>query len=396
LGRTVLFGWEMGSALGHVDKLRIVGDAMRAAGWRTVFALREPAAGATVGLDMATVLQAPRWPPQLPQFRTRENLPRTSLTFGQTLGYAGYHDGAALQERLAQWQAILTEVKPDIAVSDYSPTLNLACRGRVPVVVTGAGYSAPPWRMERYPRLHERASEPLFDETALTENVNRALGRLGLPSIHFLPQVMEAQSHCIASLPLLDPYDGLREAPCIGPILERVPALNDTPPDRLFVYLYERVLADDALVDMLLDLPLPATLYIPGMDATMRERFRTAGHEALVELADMDAVLPRVRAVISHGGTGLATLAILAGRPQLVLNTHIEQLITGDVLTRAGIGMRVGLGAATKPRAREAVRSLCFDSGLLARANAAARDNRQWFRLSATNVIVECCEALAG
>jgi UDP:flavonoid glycosyltransferase YjiC (YdhE family) len=53
---------------------------------------------------------------------------------------------------------------------------------------------------------------------------------------------------------------------------------------------------------------------------------------------DLSQVLPACRLVVHLGGSGLAAEALLAGVPQLVLVTHVEQHLTGIALERAGIG----------------------------------------------------------
>ncbi|MCG6859554.1 MAG: hypothetical protein LJE67_15960 [Salaquimonas sp.] len=396
MARTALLGWEMGAGLGHAHKLKIVGNEMERQGWRVIYALRNPETAPIVGIDPAAVVASTRWPRKPPEFLEKQNRPRTSLTFGQNLGFNGYHDSDLIHDRILAWQAILDAVKPDLVVSDFSPTLNLACRGRVPLVVAGSGFLVPPADIERYPRLHDRASAPLFDELALAGNVNRALGRLGLPLIEALPEVMDGQERCVCTMAIFDPYDGMRREACIGTILEAMPELNEEPEDRLMVYLQKPALARPETVEMLLALPLPATLYIPGMDEAMRARFRDAGHEPLTGPADVTEVLPRVRAVISQGGIGLASTALLTGRPQLVLNTHIEELLTGEAIERSGLGFRLGMGRASLPHVAEPLRQVCFDEEMLRCAVTIARQHRDLYAKPAREILVEHCNALVS
>src|SRR3546814_6352681 len=56
----------------------------------------------------------------------------------------GYGRRDALAHRLTAWEGVLDTVRPDVVVGDFSPTLNLAARGRVPSIVVGNGYTIPP------------------------------------------------------------------------------------------------------------------------------------------------------------------------------------------------------------------------------------------------------------
>jgi hypothetical protein len=48
-------------------------------------------------------------------------------------------------------------------------------------------------------------------------------------------------------------------------------------------------------------------------------------------------VLRRSRLVVHNGGSGLASAALAAGVPQLVLSTHVEQNLAGEALERASV-----------------------------------------------------------
>src|SRR3546814_14121331 len=48
--------------------------------------------------------------------------------------------------RISDWSSDVcsSDLRPDVVVGDFSPTLNLAARGRVPSIVVGNGYTIPP------------------------------------------------------------------------------------------------------------------------------------------------------------------------------------------------------------------------------------------------------------
>ena len=143
----ILFGWEFGAGLGHVTRFRPIGDRLVAAGAEVVVALLDLDRAGPF-LDPATartrpgyrLLQAPRW--NLPSNPAIRKIPTHS--FADVMRLIGYGRGPALAPRLTAWESIIDEVRPDLVVGDFSPTLNLAARGRVPRIVIGNGYTIPP------------------------------------------------------------------------------------------------------------------------------------------------------------------------------------------------------------------------------------------------------------
>ena len=70
------------------------------------------------------------------------------------------------------------------------------------------------------------------------------------------------------------------------------------------------------------------------------------GDDGLVVGAlDHDAVLPRCRAAVHHGGAGTTAAAVLAGAPSLVCSVFADQPFWGERLTRLGAGAHLRLAA---------------------------------------------------
>lgn len=395
-GRSVLLGWELGSRLGHAHKLKILAGALRRQGWRASFAFRFPEVAATLGIDPAGVIEAPRWPGPALALRSGADRRAATLTFGQILGTAGFHDRDQILARVGQWQEILRRTKPDLVISDYAPSLNLACRGHVPVVVVGSGFTVPPTGIPRYPRLHASADRPLFDELALAANVNHALARLAIPMIDALPEVMRGEAAALCTFPVLDPYRGFRGDGYCGAIEESLVELRREPGNAIFVYLQGQALENPGVEAALAGSSLAAIVYAPGTSGATLDRLRAVGCTILDSPASITGILPRLRAVVHHGGHGLACSALLAGRPQLVLSTHIENKLTGLAVEEVGLGRRLSLHVANPDAIGEALAQVSLDGQMYGDAQAVALAARHQWGAGGAAAVVALCEKLAG
>jgi rhamnosyltransferase subunit B len=67
--------------------------------------------------------------------------PTTTHTLADVLARQGFDDAKALFAAAERWHLLLEKIKPDLVISDFSPTLNLVARGRPPLVVIGNGFT---------------------------------------------------------------------------------------------------------------------------------------------------------------------------------------------------------------------------------------------------------------
>ncbi len=89
---------------------------------------------------------------------------------------------------LQAWDSILAATAPDLVVADYAPAASMIARGRIPLIVAGNGFTAPPGDMKRFPPLH-RVTAPRWNEDDTLRAVNRALRFLDRPALEYLPQI---------------------------------------------------------------------------------------------------------------------------------------------------------------------------------------------------------------
>lgn len=333
--KTVLFAWERGGGFGHTATLAYFAEVLKRHQVRPVFVLRQPDTAKLSGLD-AEILQAPAWPADV---ASDSDAPRSTATMHDQFVSAGLADEHGLRSLLRAWDDILATTAPDLVVADSAPAASLMSRGRIPLIVAGNGYTAPPGEMKRFPLLH-RVMPPRWNEDETLEIVNRVLQSLTRVPLERLPQIYSGDAQIVLTFPMLDPYDLQRSGPLAGPIFDTPPMESRKDAADVFVYLSQGVLSRLPFDIGQTLLPLASRLVISAPDLPREQCDRLARRGARIssQHLPLSQTLASSRLVVHFGGGGLAAHAIAAGVPQLILATHIEQLLNGQQIEKAGIG----------------------------------------------------------
>jgi UDP:flavonoid glycosyltransferase YjiC (YdhE family) len=333
--KTVLFAWEHGGGFGHIANLGRFAALLKDCEIRPVFVLKDPKAADLLEAD-AKILQAPPWPAAA----SDENRSyRSTVTMHDQLASAGLADEQGLRSLLQAWDAILTTVDPDLIVADYAPAASMMARGRIPLIVVGNGYTVPPGDMKRFPLLH-RVHPPRWSEDETLATVNRVLRSLDRPPLKQLPQMFSGDAQMVLTFPVLDPYDLQRSSPLAGPIFDSPPLEARMDANSIFVYLSRGVLSALPFDIVPQLLPFADRLVISAPDILSEQSYDLLRRGARVypQHLPLSETLASTRLVIHFGGGGLAAHAVAAGIPQLVVATHIEQLLNGLQLKKARLG----------------------------------------------------------
>lgn len=378
----VLFGWEFGAGLGHVTRFRPIAERLSAEGWEIVCALQEIERGDAL-VDRATgarlagvrVVQAPRWnissDPKLRQVPTH--------SFADVLRLIGYGNADALRHRVSAWRDLIAIVQPDVVVGDFSPTLNLAARGRVPRISVGNGYTTPPpgramppirpWQTE----LHEFS---IKNEQLLHGAVNASLAALGDPGVDHLADALHGDESYVFSLPLVDPYAAYRAEPTLPPFnMPRDIAprpIAQRPPRSVFLYLPRNHKLTGVAVKAIRAARVDGQAYISDWPPGAAEKESGPGLKIHAKPQDFAEVLPSVRLVVHHGGLSTAVAALLAGTPQFIMPWNLEHAVTARRLEETGGTVALAAGREDETSIRNAISRLCADDAIAERALAAA------------------------
>ncbi len=346
--KRALLAWEFGQGMGHVHELRALGNHLEFQGWNCRYALRYPDTGIRAGLEKTRITQSPPWPLPSGKFGGPDIQKRASLTFGQTLAYAGFHDVNLMNAQILAWDKILSDENPDLVVSDFAPALNVASRGKVPVVAVGAAYTAPPSHLTRFPKLHSEANLPFFDDDQIFNNINTTLAKRNIQPFEFLPQIMGGDVQCPCTLDMIDPYRNYRKAPGIGTMVDNSPISGCERQDHVFIYLQNFGQNKIELINGFIGTGIKTKVYIPRLSDKIAAKLAENGIEILRKPADMKKILSSSKLVVHHGGHGLTIGAVFAGTPQLIIPFHLENRLNGESIVREKLGALIRLPNITE------------------------------------------------
>lgn len=359
----VLLAWELGEGLGHLVPLFALAASLRATGVTPVFAVRDPAAARRFrGSAAFEIVQAPYWPDPQP-------------ARGPSRGYInilhanGFHDATALGGLLDAWDGVIAQTGASALVCEHAPSAVVAAFGRLPVSIIGNGYLLPPADGADFPPMRPDADDPVPAVLAAIQGAMAARPG-GAPDCVTAP--FRAAHRYVTSFPALDPYRASRRDAVIGP-LEPMPAPTPAPHGgKLFAYMARDWPRFGDLLQALMALGPRAGVFTPGLSQAQATLLRSRGVHVFDGPPPLDQLLPRVRAVLSHGGTGTAHAALAACRAHLIAPRHDEAWTTLRLLEATGAGFALPAGGAAE------IVTACLgalgDDALAARAFAAGKD----------------------
>jgi UDP:flavonoid glycosyltransferase YjiC (YdhE family) len=224
-----------------------------------------------------------------------------------------------------------------------------------PVVVRSAHHPPPLVRPQRLPRVVNRACWRGFSRmlhVVLAEPITQGRRRLGLPRVRDVASYLTPSPIILAADRAIT---GL--APDLGPHVYPVAALRledhgELPPEvRAFLDAgpppvlvgFGSMVTDRAseLVELFAraaGLAGVRLLIQPGWTGVSAKDTPVPGHCLLAGAVPHHVLLPRVRAVVHHGGAGTTTSVVRAGRPQLVLPHLLDQFYWAGRVRALGLG----------------------------------------------------------
>jgi hypothetical protein len=333
--KTILFAWELGAGSGHLVNFRRLALRLRSRDVRLVAAVTRLDSISVLDGVITEIHRMPSWRAAAPD--PHSGRPASSATLNDILVGAGLADAALLQKALEAWDRLFRTIDPDLVIADFAPVAALTARHRVPLMMTGSGFTLPPHDTPEFPPLHEFHA-PVHREGDTLAEINVALGKQGLSALDRLPQLFSGDEYLVHTLPLLDPYARYRRTPADGPLLDRAPRARETNARDVFVYLSEGVAVRNDVVSALRPIAGCLRIHAPALAEDAQADLARRGARIEAQRVDVASLLPQCRLVVHLGGIGLTAEALLAGVPQFALVMHVEQHLTGLALERAGIG----------------------------------------------------------
>jgi hypothetical protein len=186
-----------------------------------------------------------------------------------------------------------------------------------------------------------------------------------------LPGCFATHERIIIGLPELDPYQSFRREPLSQPP-GGFPAPSAAAPSGVFAYLGADLPGFAEKLQILCDLDMPVEIFIRGGDRLHHEFVRLRGKTAHERPANMGEVLARVTHVVTEGGAMTASMAMAAGKPNLMLTRHGETRLNAALVARLGTGREIPATAELK-RFKADLGPFLNDRGLTDRAIDVAR-----------------------
>lgn len=395
----ILLAWEYGSGLGHVAMLVPLALKLREAGHDPVLMLRDIKTAAHLWKDTnLTVLQAPYI--RLPQ--TWDKTIRTD-TLADVFQLGGLIDAGKLTALGKVWQKILADLKPDLVIGEFAPTLAMVTLGVIPTFTIGTGFSMPPAgrtlpSIRFWDSTISTASQQ--HEQSLDIALNTTRKALNLPPLAFFADLFGGERSFVCVLPELDCYNAYRTEMPIGPLTAtQLPTFTakkaDSSTTQGFIYLNGEDENLHTILQHIHDSNIKCDGYIRSLDhSTLPENTNIHFYNTPQPLT---TILPKRTVLIHHGGMSTSDIALRLGIPQLVLSRHLEQKTNGALLMRAGVAELVmaHLGSDIS-RLPDILNTMAHNEKLHQKAqqkalSIAARPSRP-----AVDIVTEACCALFG
>ena len=337
--KTILLVSELGGGLGHIAPLLSVARRIQAktgsrSKTRMVLACQDAISCRKTFKDIPfAVVNAPVLEPNV-------ELTSHSSSYAEILAKFGYSRKSVLSAAVSSWDDLFTITKADLIIADHSPTACLAARGKIPVVQIGTGFTIPPLGLPNFPALRSGSAPPII-QGAILNTVNELLQSRKQAQLGTLPEILDTEARAIFTLPQLDPYGPIRNEQVLGSYHEGLKPLGAPKAPEIFLYLSEAVQNLEPVLQLATQNGLGLSAYLGSDKSSVSQLLKIRGATVYENPPDLSDILKRASIVVSHGGTGLATAALICGRPQILLPRYVESEITAQRIQAMGAGIVV-------------------------------------------------------
>src|SRR5690606_34257228 len=158
----------------------------------------------------------------------------------------------------------------------------------------------------------------------------------GLPVPKTVTEPFRTAGRMVCTLPELEPYGALRRDPVVGPVegLQQPMPLPKAP--HFFAYVSLEHKKTRPFLQGLKASGLSGEVFSRSMTDDVAKAIARPGLTVHREPQPMPEVLARSSVILHHGGNGTCCAALSAGRPQILLPTHMEARLSADALVAQG------------------------------------------------------------
>jgi UDP:flavonoid glycosyltransferase YjiC (YdhE family) len=350
--KTILIIWEHGGNLGHLSRLLPIAIALREAQWKVVFAAADEIAAKRF-LDAAGFGSI-----KMPRIGAKAAADLSGpLNHAEILLRMGFERVPEARSTIGQWQALFETVKPVAVLVDASPLALYAARSAgIPAVVIGHGFEIPPEQEPRpcfMPWIENSAAKTaeleVRLEASLKELAKTMPARYGEKAPKSLKDLFHSDGVALCAWPELDHFDrnaGIASSSSVytGPIWSEPSdgeALSwpDGSGPKVLCYLNLRDKRYDLVWQALKSHEANVLIISPSDVPKACEAARGWGIKVAERPIQLSPLMKDCDAVVGHGGMGLTSMALHAGKPVLLLPEHMEQTILAYRLGKQGLAL---------------------------------------------------------
>lgn len=335
----LFYSWEFGANFGHIGAFLPLGRALRDRGHEVSWIVAQTApATRLLAREGFTWLQAP-----LAQELLHKNPP---LTYADILLRFGYVNADDLMGLVVAWRELFRLGAAQLVLADHAPTAVLAARTLdLPVMLFSNGFTVPP-RQRPLPNMRPWQSFPeaqlLAIEDHAVTSINQVLRRFDKPGLSALHQLFDVEEEALITYPELDHYENRGPARYWGSLPNA--AIGIAPPwpgikgKRVFAYLRQETPHTEAALQALHSLGQPTVVYFPGAPEALRNKWQAPHMVFVAEPLDIERAAREADVAITYSSLATTTAFLMAGKPLLLLPSHLEQFL----LARRVVGMGAG------------------------------------------------------
>lgn len=393
----ILFAWELGGGLGHLNPMLQVARALQKRGHQVFMAIKDLSKVQQVARsgDAFMWFQAPVW---LPPLRDQKPI----ISYAETLFFVGFLDPAGLLGLVRGWHALFAAIQPDLLICDYAPVSLLSSRAAPFKRVTlGNGYFHPP-SLSPIPSFYTGKdadnSRLIESEARVLDTANQVLKAMGQQPMQYFHQLFDVDGCLLACWKETDHYPDRpgNKHVYVGLLAETVQGQQPVWPKsggkRFFAYLNSDYVALDNVLERFSAGPSSVLAYVPGLSEEESRRHSSDYLSFASQPVKMKAALAASDAVICHGG-GTTSMALLSGLPVLCLPKHEENRIMGERIAALGCGICLS-DKQVADELESALWRLGHDAGLMAQAMAFRARHSDYSGEEVVSEVVRRCEAL--
>jgi UDP:flavonoid glycosyltransferase YjiC (YdhE family) len=369
---SILYAWEFGANLGHVGAFMPLAKQLRELGHEVHWAVTQPAqVGDFLAGENFRWLAAPSIVEQ-----ARQGPP---LTYADILLRFGYADSKALFGLVGAWRELMRVTNAALVMTDHAPTAVLAARILgLPVMMFSNGFTVPP-RQYPLPNMRPWTNVPdeqlrALDDTA-RDSINTVLQRYGQPPINCTAALFDVTEETLITFPELDHYVARGPMRYWGSLPSAGTGINVIWPaivgPRIFAYLRRETTHHLAVLDALLQLGVATALYFPECPAELRALYQAPHLNFLDSPADIAQMAREADCAVTYSSLATTTAFLLAGKPLLLLPSHLEQFLLARRVVDFGAGILVNPEQAPG-NLRDALNALLQQPGYRENARAFA------------------------